>query len=214
MRSRLHGMIRSEMPPQVHQVHTRGIPYSPPGTEQDFSCSPRHAGLYELQRELDMRTGRTDSGGIYEGASFIPGVGAQPATRFPFPNAPSPKYRVQAPSAFGGPTRSAFLAGERPPGAALADLMPELGSGYQADLRSDPSSTDSNVMAAAKQRILASQHDSYGEVPRGIVPPPPPLDARRAPQSYIQPRVQITDAWMGLVASFAVVFVLLSKYGA
>lgn len=58
------------------RTFSRGIPYNPEGTIQDFSCSPRHIGLGKLLQEKDKaiygRTPRESSYSTREHAMYSP----------------------------------------------------------------------------------------------------------------------------------------------
>ncbi|CCW63733.1 unnamed protein product [Phytomonas sp. EM1] len=182
----------------VCEVATRGIPYSPRGTIQDYTSSPRHLSLAEMQFDFDRRTGRKTNG-LYDGTTFVPGVGAQPAERFPF------YYPQESPRYGESP----------PPHKALEDLLPELSSGYMADVRTDPTHAElPEHVRAAKQSIMISQSDSCGEVPRGLVPPPPPsCKANVTLRAYQPPRVHLPGFWWALICLFVFMFAIMGKYG-
>lgn len=202
--------------------HQRGIPYAPRGTIMDFTSSPRHAGLMDLQRDLDVRTGRVTNG-VYDGASFVPGEGAQPAWTTPFAATGAAGGREEEERRRSGveglkPWEKEYLRRRLPQRnrrTAYDSFKPELGDSYQADVRTDPAYAHlPDHVRAAQQSILAHQCDSYGEVLRGVVPPPPPpTEGQMATPAYAPPRVELGVAWYALMGSFALLFYLLAAYG-
>ncbi|KAH9593443.1 hypothetical protein LSM04_005324 [Trypanosoma melophagium] len=61
----------------VGRTFARGRPYTPLGTVQDFTASPHHTRLAEMQRELDEMNGRPPSH-LYEGPTVTTTQGARP----------------------------------------------------------------------------------------------------------------------------------------
>ncbi|PWU86833.1 hypothetical protein C4B63_110g33 [Trypanosoma cruzi] len=55
----------------------RGRPYTPLGTVQDFTASPHHIRLAEMQRELDEMSGRSPTH-LYEGPTVTTVQGPRP----------------------------------------------------------------------------------------------------------------------------------------
>ncbi|EKG01337.1 hypothetical protein TCSYLVIO_007665 [Trypanosoma cruzi] len=55
----------------------RGRPYTPLGTVQDFTASPHHVRLAEMQRELDEMSGRSPTH-LYEGPTVTTAQGPRP----------------------------------------------------------------------------------------------------------------------------------------
>lgn len=181
------------------RCYTRGIPFAPQGTIQDFTSSPRHAKLAEMQRQVDKDAGRAPTG-LYEGPTITTEHGAKP---------------LFAPNAARHPSRGPAPGGRPPyaPQFARTDVLPPQSDTYQQDMRSDPAfESEPEHLVAARQRIMTMQSDSFGENPRGIVAPPPPLDPD-APREYRQPRVNLPDVWWVLLWSFAALFALMVRYG-
>ncbi|EPY33756.1 hypothetical protein STCU_02010 [Strigomonas culicis] len=175
--------------------YTRGMPYAPQGTIQDFTSSPRHTKLAEMQRDLDVRAGRSPTG-LYAGPTITTAEGARPL----FPNITKDGSSTFRPSMSKGPTRRDFE-------------MPALGDRFQMDMRVDPAYAElPEHVVAAKQSMLTMQSDAYGESIRGVVPPPPPLDPE-APKAYTAPRIQLDTTWWVLMWLFASLFVFLAKVG-
>ncbi|ESL07664.1 hypothetical protein TRSC58_04643 [Trypanosoma rangeli SC58] len=56
---------------------TRGRPYTPVGMVQDFTASPHHVRLAEMQRELDEMSGRPATH-LYEGPTITTAHGPRP----------------------------------------------------------------------------------------------------------------------------------------
>ncbi|CAG9574114.1 conserved hypothetical protein [Leishmania major strain Friedlin] len=202
----LCGCIASANTTTAVRGYTRGIPYTPQGTIQDYTSSPRHVRLAEMQRNIDREARRAPTG-LYEGPTITTKDGARPL--FPPEKARHPN-RGPPPRGATPPTYAPqFVA----PAATREDMMPPQSDSYQRDLRSDPAyADDPEHIVAARQRIMTMQSDSYGEAMRGMVAPPPPLDPD-APQAYRQPRVQLDDNWWILMWSFAALFVVMAMYG-
>ncbi|CCW68251.1 unnamed protein product [Phytomonas sp. Hart1] len=197
MRRLITTLVLFGLESSVRGIATRGIPYSPSGTIQDYTSSPRHLSLAEMQYNFDRHLGRKTNG-LYDGSTFVPGVGAHPVDRFPF-YYPSPNAQQNKAA---------------PPHKALEDLLPELGSGYTADLRTDQAFADlPEHIRAAKQSILMAQSDSSGQVPRGLIPPPPPPDHKAIPKAYQAPRVHLSGLWWLLMCLFICIFSILGRYG-
>ncbi|AYU78897.1 hypothetical protein LdCL_230007500 [Leishmania donovani] len=111
--------------------YTRGIPYTPQGTIQDYTSSPRHVRLAEMQRNIDREARRAPTG-LYEGPTITTKDGARPL--FPPEKARHPN-RGPAPRGAPPPTYAPqFVA----PAATREDMMPPQPDSYQRDLRSDP----------------------------------------------------------------------------
>lgn len=195
MRRYGHGIVASA---GWGRRYTRGIPYSPVGTIQDFTSSPMHTKLAELQADIDKRAGRAPTD-LYKGPTITTPKGPRPLL--------SREQRSATPSA------SSNRLGHGLPHASLSDMMPPQSDSFQQDLRQDPSYADvPDHVTAARQRMLVMQSDSYGESIRGAVPPPPPL-ADDAPRAYTAPRIPLDDSWWILMLFFAFVLVLMAKYG-
>nr|CCC91999.1 conserved hypothetical protein [Trypanosoma congolense IL3000] len=77
MRRCYQGTLDSHFPFTWHRFFARGRPYTPLGTVQDFTSSPHHVGLAEMQRELDQRCGRSPTG-LYEGPTIMTPQGPRP----------------------------------------------------------------------------------------------------------------------------------------
>ncbi|GET88668.1 hypothetical protein, conserved [Leishmania tarentolae] len=202
----LCGLITGASTAAAVRGYTRGIPYTPQGTIQDYTSSPRHGRLAEMQRNIDREAGRAPTG-LYEGPTITTKDGARPLfspesarhpNRGPAPcRAPPPPYAPK------------FAA----PAAMREDIMPPRSDSYQQDFRSDPACADDpEHLVAARQKILTMQSDSYGEAMRGVVAPPPPPDPD-APQGYRQPRVQLGDSWWMMMWSFVILFLVMAMYG-
>lgn len=186
---------------------TRGIPYAPQGSIQDFTSSPRHGRLAELQRDLDKSAGRAPTG-LYEGPTITTKDGPRPL--FPKGGVANPRHGLTG-SGPSPPLPQMPHMFVRP--SSRMDMMPPQSDSYQQDLRSDPSQAESpEHVVAARQRIMSMQSDSFGESPRGIVAPPPPLNPY-APREYRAPRVQLDESWWMLMWGFAFLFVLMAKFG-
>jgi hypothetical protein len=191
-----------------HRSFTRGIPYTPQGTIQDFTSSPRHGQLAELQRNLDKSVGRAPTH-LYEGPTVTTKDGARPL----FPGGTQRNLR-HGHSSSGGPSPPLpHMPHFAVPSAAREQMMPPLSDNHQQDPRTDPSQAEMpEHIVAARQRIMAMQSDSFGESPRGLVGPPPPLDPD-APREYRAPRVNLDDSWWILMWVFAFLFVVMAKFG-
>lgn len=192
---------------------TRGIPYAPVGTIQDFTASPRHVALPELQRQQDLHHGRAPTG-LYNGPTITAATGVRPL--FARGNAASPQ--TTATGEAGGHVKKGDPARRKPRSSFAEQVMPSASSsmGYQQDIRTDPRYADEpEHIRAARQSILAMQSDSAGEAIRGVVPPPPERDPAYDAQysSYSPPRVQLGDAWWALLASFLLALALMVRYG-
>lgn len=198
-----------------------GIPYAPQGTLMDFTSSPRHVGLYELQADLDRRAGREHTG-MYAGSTFIPGKGAQPA----HPARPMPFYTgtyaasdKERSESFDKlkPWEQEYIrqrVPQRERRGAIDTIKPDLGDNYQADVRVDPEFDElPESLRAARQSLLMNQSDSYGEALRGVVPPAPPIDPQTAPRAYQSAQVQLSPLWYLLVSLFAAMFFLMARSG-
>ncbi|CAD2219128.1 hypothetical protein AGDE_04580 [Angomonas deanei] len=172
---------------------TRGIPYSPVGTIQDFSSSPRHTRLAELQRDLDTQAGRAPTG-LFNGPTISTREGMKPLIP------PERLYSFRA------------SEGTRPKASDFA--MPKESQSFQQDMRVDPAYDDvPEHVRAAKQSMLMMQSDSYGESIRGVVPPPPPIGEVPDPRPYTQPKVQLDDVWWILMGAIFALFAILVKFG-
>ncbi|KPA84120.1 putative mitochondrial hypothetical protein [Leptomonas pyrrhocoris] len=191
-----------------HRSLTRGIPYAPQGTIQDFTSSPRHVQLAKLQHDLDKAAGRPPTG-LYDGPTLTTRDGPQPL--FAKGTARNPRY---GPSVRGGPSPPLpHLPHFSVQSAAREQMLPPRSDNYQQDLRRDPSQAGTpEHIVAARQRIMTMQSDSFGESPRGMVAPPPPLDPD-APREYRAPRVHLDDSWWMLMWAFVILFVLMAKFG-
>ncbi|KAK7195827.1 hypothetical protein NESM_000513800 [Novymonas esmeraldas] len=188
--------------------YTRGVPYTPQGTIQDFTSSPRHGSLAEMQRTIDKDAGRPPTG-LYNGPTITTADGPRPL--FDAAHARHPN-RGQAPPGGSRPPPP-FLSHFAAPTSSREAMMPPQSDSYQRDLRSDPACADEpEHVLAARQRIMTMQSDSFGESMRGVVAPPPPLDPG-APQAYQQPRVQLDDTWWMLMWSFVALFLIMAVYG-
>ncbi|KAG5478614.1 hypothetical protein LSCM1_06017 [Leishmania martiniquensis] len=188
------------------RLYTRGIPFTPQGTIQDFTSSPRHGHLADMQRNIDKRAGRALSG-LYEGPTITTKEGPRPL--FSAENARHPSRgtvpRPTSPPPY-APQFTAFPV-------TREDMTPQPSASYQRDLRSDPAyAEDPEHIVAARQRAMSMQSDSYGDAMRGMVAPPPPLDPA-APQAYRQPRAQLTVSWWMLMWSFVVLFTVMAMLG-
>ena len=189
-----------------YRAFTRGIPYAPQGTIQDFTSSPRHGRLAELQRNLDISAGRAPTH-LYEGPTVTTKDGPRPLFDDAATHNPRPTAAGAPPSSL--PHLPLFAAQS----ASRMQMMPPPSDNYQQDLRRDPSQAETpEHIVAARQRIATMQSDSFGESPRGMVAPPPPLDPN-APREYIAPRVQLDDSWWLLMWAFVFLFVLMAKFG-
>ncbi|KAG5504684.1 hypothetical protein GH5_05308 [Leishmania sp. Ghana 2012 LV757] len=186
--------------------YTRGIPYTPQGTIQDYTSSPRHGNLAEMQRNIDKGAGRAPTG-LYEGPTITTKEGPRPL--FSAASARHPRCGP-APRAASPPLYAPQFAASA---TTREDMTPLQSHSYQRDLRSDPAyADDPQHIVAARQRVRIMQSDSYGEAMRGIVAPPPPPDPE-APEAYRQPRVQLDDSWWMLMWSFVVLFTGMAMYG-
>lgn len=185
---------------------TRGIPYAPQGSIQDFTSSPRHGQLPDLQRNLDKSAGRAPTG-LYDGPTITTKDGPRPL--FPRGGAPA---RHGLSGSGPSPDLPHFPRFSVRPTSPLS-MQPPQQDNYQQDLRSDPAQADTpEHIVAARQRIMTMQSDSFGESPRGIVAPPPPLDPD-APREYRQPRVPLDDTWWKLMWGFFILFLVMAKFG-
>ncbi|RNF00708.1 uncharacterized protein Tco025E_08742 [Trypanosoma conorhini] len=61
----------------IWRPFARGRPYTPVGTVQDFTASPHHMRLAEMQRELDEMSGRPPTH-LYEGPTITTAHGPRP----------------------------------------------------------------------------------------------------------------------------------------
>ncbi|KPI83028.1 hypothetical protein ABL78_7956 [Leptomonas seymouri] len=191
-----------------HRIFTRGIPYAPQGTIQDFTSSPRHGRLAELQRDLDKAAGRAPTG-LYEGPTVTTSDGPRPL--FSEGSVSNPRHGLSGRGSSSSPLPHMPHFAVR--SASRDQMLPPRSVNYQQDLRRDPSQAETpDHIVAARQRIMTMQSDSFGESPRGIVAPPPPLDPD-APREYRAPRVNLDDSWWMLMCTFAFLFLLMAKFG-
>lgn len=214
----------------------RGIPYTPLGTIQDFTASPRHSGMATAQQQQEIREGRTPSE-VYHGPTITTPHGARPlfsseVQEMPDvnPNAAVKRMaeRVRDRQQLEGQLYPHYSVDDlkppppRPYHATAVDSivaeaeqlrMPQFSDSYQEDIRVDPRYENMpDSVRAAQQSVIAAQSDSYGPAIRGIVPPPPPPDPN-APSSYVIPKVELPSLWYTLLSVFAVFIAVLAAFG-
>eukprot|EP00796_Vickermania_ingenoplastis_P006504 gene6504-4686_t len=163
--------------------YSRGIPYTPVGTIQDFTSSPRHIGIERLFQEKDESMNR-GAGGNYAGPIITTPQGARPLLGARQP--PPPQGMMHQ---------------------FYAETAAMSGDSYRQDCRTDPQYAHlPDHVRSAQQSILDMQHDSFGESIRGMVPPPPRVSPDEAPQAYTAPQAAVPKGWYTVVAGFLVVF--------
>lgn len=185
--------------------YSRGIPYTPVGTIQDFTSSPRHMGIGKLLREKDEAMNRSGDGD-YAGPIITTPQGSRPMFG---PRGGS--YDMGPSSHFSRPPPSSFDPHSLPLYGQTSAMSSET---YRQDCRFDPRYDHlPDHVRAAQQSVVDMQHDSYGESIRGMVPPPPPVSEMDAPTPYRPPRPAIPPYWYTIVVTFLAVFVLMGRYG-
>lgn len=221
------------------QSFSRGIPYTPEGTIQDFTSSPRHVGIERLFQEKDeAMLGRTRPGANYNGPIVTTREGSRPlfsssspspltppprrqsggpmGTHFSEDSAPSPIRSGNGSQNYDGTERGTDFHHDHRPSMQqfFAASVASSGDSYRPDCRTDPQYAHlPDHMRSAQQSILDMQHDSYGESIRGMVPPPPPIDPFEAPVAYNPPKVAVPKVWYVVVLGFLGIFSLMGTYG-
>lgn len=187
--------------------NVRGRPYLAQGTILDYTASPQHQSLPDLQMTLDQSAGRAPTG-LFNGPVVMSEKGIKPLFSGRAHEERTQQQRMQRLTR----QQPSFYAQEMTHYNAKS-IVPPLNDGYQPDMRIDSAFDDlSPVERAARQSILDNQSDSYGEAQRMMVPPPPRIPDD-APRAYVPPKVQLDNFWWPLMWSFVLLFFLLAKLG-
>mmetsp|Transcript_54155 Transcript_54155/g.62279 ORF Transcript_54155/g.62279 Transcript_54155/m.62279 type:complete len:197 (+) Transcript_54155:26-616(+) len=169
----------------------RAVPWVPQGTMMDFTSSPRHAALNDLQRDLDLAAGRpvTERVPVAQGPVIMSADGTLKPYTETLPG--GSKRHYQHPAAAGQRPRSVFDMDE-------SDMTPHEELTHEQEIR---------------KRLYANRVDSYGPQPRKPVRPPPPVDPMMMPEAYHAPTPQITPLWFGIMGVTVVSIYCMAKYG-
>lgn len=173
---------------QLRSFGGRAVPWVSQGTMLDFTSSPRHASLNDMQRDLDMAAGRpiTERVPVAKGPVIMSADGTLKPYTETLPGGAQRHYTAE-----GQRPRSVFDMDD-------SDPTPHEELTHEQEIR---------------KRLYTDRIDSFGPRPRKPVRPPPPIDPMTAPRPYTPPAPQITPLWFGIMGATAVTITLMVRYG-